>query len=151
MTQSTSPPGFEFKTARGFSLVETLIATALMALVVSGGVLYLTSIRRHTRLLNETDAFRLFLERVYAHTCSYQEIIRIDLSEYSATAVRGANEILLTHNFHRGFSLRFEPGQSRQLFIYPSLSSSPATLHIQGGEEECSIVMSLRSRYRVEC
>ncbi len=137
--------------AGGFSLLETLLATGLTALLAMTGALYITSTRRHTRVLHETDAFRLFLERAYAHACAYQEIVTLSLSEKEATALRENAQVLLTHTIRRGVSLRFEPGQSKHLYIYPSLSSSPATLHLRDAGEECSLIISLRSRFRVEC
>ena len=138
-------------TSGGFSLVETLIATSLAMVLALAGVLHVASTRRHSRLLNETHSFRLFLERVYAHACSYQKIVTVTLSESGASAFHDETKAWLNHTIRAGVSLRFDEGQSRRLIIYPSLSSSPATLHFTGGSGECSLIISLRSRFRVEC
>lgn len=136
---------------RGFSLIETLLVTSLLA---SLGAIAIPSLAgwmpRHQAQV-EARAVQLALERAYAIAVTRATPVKVAISPKSVTATTTANSPLFAHHLRPPVTARIKGEQKEALYFYPSHTASPATITIENNSYLCSLVVSLRGRIRREC
>ena len=136
---------------RGFSLIETLLVTSLLA---SLGAIAIPSLAgwmpRHQAQV-EARAVQLALERAYAIAVTRATPVKVAISPKSVTATTPSNITLFAHRLRSPVTARIKGDQKEALYFYPSHTTSPATITIENNSYLCSLVVSLRGRIRREC
>ena len=136
---------------RGFSLIETLLVTSLLA---SLGAIAIPSLagwmpKHHAQV--EARAVQLALERAYAVAVTRGTSVKVAISLGSITASTASDTLLFAHRIRAPVTARIKGEHKEALYFYPSHTASPATITIENDSYVCSLVVSLRGRIRREC
>jgi prepilin-type N-terminal cleavage/methylation domain-containing protein len=136
---------------RGFSLIETLLVTSLLASLGAIAIPSLAGWMPKHQAQVEARAVQLALERAYAIAVTRSIPIKVAISPGSITATTPSNITLFSHRIRAPVATRIKGEQKEALYFYPSHTASPATITIENASYICSLVVSLRGRIRREC
>ena len=136
---------------RGFSLFETLLALSIIGSLAAITVPSLARWIPQHAVRREARSVQLVLERAYALALTRAIPISVAISPTQVTVTTGGDTAAFTHHLSSSITTRFKGNEKGPLFFYPSHTTSPATIVIEGPSYLCSIVLSLRGRTRREC
>jgi len=136
---------------RGFSLIETLLATSLLAPLEAIAIPSLAGWMTKNQAQIEARAVQLALEQAYVVAVTRGIPVTVAISLRSITASTTSNTLLFAHHLRSPVTARIKGEQKEALFFYPSHTASPATVTIENNAYVCSLVISLRGRIRREC
>jgi prepilin-type N-terminal cleavage/methylation domain-containing protein len=136
---------------RGFSLIETLLVTSLLASLGAIAIPSLAGWMPKHQAQVEAREVQLALERAYAVAVTRGISVKVAISQGSITASTTSNTLLFAHRIRAPVTARIKGEQKEALFFYPSHTASPATITIENKSYLCSLVVSLRGRIRREC
>lgn len=137
--------------SRGFSVIETLLVTSLLASLGAIAIPSLAGWMPKHQAQVEARAVQLALERAYAIAVTRAIPVKVAISPGSVAATTPSNTTLFAHNLRAPVTARIKGEQKEALFFYPSHTASPATVTIENNAYVCSLVISLRGRIRREC
>jgi prepilin-type N-terminal cleavage/methylation domain-containing protein len=136
---------------RGFSLIETLLVTSLLASLGAIAIPLLAGWMPKHQAQVEARAVQLALEQAYVVAVTRGIPVKVGISLGSITAATPSNPTVFAHRLRSPVTARIKGEQKEALFFYPSHTASPATITIENNSYLCSLVVSLRGRIRREC
>lgn len=136
---------------RGFSLIETLLVTSLLASLGAIAIPSLAGWMPKHQAQVEARAVQLALERAYTIAVTRAIAVKVAISPGSITATTPSNSLLFAHRLRAPVTARIKGDQKEAIYFYPSHTASPATIAVENNAYLCSLVVSLRGRIRKEC
>ena len=136
---------------RGYSLLELVTVIAVLAVVTASATPALITLSYRTALRSEAAAVRLFFERAYSYAINVQERVDVTVLEHRLVARNQAGTPLSDYVLKYGVSVRDASAKERIISLFPSISASPQTVELSKGPQTCSVVASLRGRFRTTC
>jgi type II secretory pathway pseudopilin PulG len=136
---------------KGFSLLETLLVVSFIGIVTT---LAIPQFRSHTiglALLSEATALQSFIELGAAYALTSRSVVSITAANEVLIASSSEGVALASHRISHGVSLDLPNSSALPLYLYPSISASPATLVVTKSNRKCSVIISLRGRVRTAC
>ncbi|MFN4896360.1 MAG: Tfp pilus assembly protein FimT/FimU [Pseudomonadota bacterium] len=137
--------------ASGFSLLETLIALSIVAVLTAVAAPHFANRTSALALQSESHRLLLFLERCSSYALTSRSTVEVAISSSTLSALQESKTVIAQHTIRHAAHLEPLPGGASSLFFYPSISASPATLNIIKGKLSCAVVISLRGRIRSTC
>ena len=130
----------------GISLLEVMIALSLALVLLSSTKIVLRELKP-SPLLSETERFQAYLEDLIARVPTESKPIELRCQSLSCQASLG--ERLL--NFQLQARVRFADSSRSRILLFPSGTTTPATITLQEGKRRCRLALSLRGRLRKRC
>jgi prepilin-type N-terminal cleavage/methylation domain-containing protein len=136
---------------RGFSLLELLLALAMVSIL--GAISFPALARWHSHALLKSEGTRLSLalEDAYVAALSYGETITVGFDRNVVQTIRSSGAPLATYSPRKGVSVSNKSTDQGNLTFYPTHTATPATVVITSPYGECEVVVSLRGRVRSTC
>jgi prepilin-type N-terminal cleavage/methylation domain-containing protein len=135
----------------GYSLLELVTVIAVLAILTASATPALVTLSYRTALRSEAAAVSLFFERAYSYSINIQERVDVSVLERRLVARNQAGTPLSDYALKYGVSVRDASTKERIISLFPSISASPQTVELSKGSQTCSVVASLRGRFRTTC
>lgn len=134
---------------RGYTLLEMILTLAVLTTIMVALAMRLSIVSERLAVRQEASAGRLFLERCYGYAIASQQTIRVKINPSSMISYLVDGTQLALHPVRQGVMLAPASTHRSELALYPSLSASPASLSFSKGGASCSLIVSLRGRFRI--
>jgi prepilin-type N-terminal cleavage/methylation domain-containing protein len=134
---------------RGYTLLEMILTLAVLTTIIMALAMRLSIISERLAVRTEAAAARLFLESSYGYALASQQTIRVQINPNSMISYLVDGTQLALHPVRQGVALAPASNHRTELALYPTLSASPASLSFSKGGASCSLVVSLRGRFRI--
>lgn len=139
------------KFSRAFTLLEVLVTLSITGVVLAGATISLARYRRHSGLSRAVLSLKLLVERAYSRALATHQELVMSIEQTAATIQERDGENLERLPFIAPVTPVLKENKPQELRFYPSISSSPATITLRSGTQECSVIISLRGRVRTQC
>jgi hypothetical protein len=126
-----------------------ILTLAVITVIMLALALRLSVVSDRLAVREEASAARLFLERSYGYALASQQTIKVKINPSSMVTSLIDGKELETHRVRQGVSLSPNSAHRSELAMYPNLAVSPGSLNFAKGRAACSLIISLRGRFRV--
>lgn len=139
------------ESSRGFSLLELTVSLALSSILIASAFATIPALLRKQRLCHETQRVQLLIDRARARAVILGLSHSVILDGSHITLYDSFKNFIEMLSLRHGIQLSYSTNISQELFLYPTLSATPATLTLTLGVLSSQVVISLRGRTRIVC
>lgn len=133
----------------GFSLLETLVGVALLAIVASISIPSATAIISSHYLRRERDYLVRTLEKAHLISINRETKTTLEL-KHDRYELKLNSELVTSHLIHSSYKIT-RPTVPHSISFYPSGTTSPETIILKSNSASCFISLSLRGRITSSC
>lgn len=139
------------ESSRGFSLLELTISLSLSCVLLASAFVTIPALLRKQRLCHETQRVQLLIDRARTRGLIAGLSHSVLLKDSQIILYDSFSNFIEMLSLRHGIQLSPSTNITQELFLYPNLSATPATLTLKLGTLSSQVVLSLRGRTRIVC